>query len=200
MGGNLELVKWLVEVQDCPISVILDPKSGMFLSVQTSSSRTLIDLAMTGKPKIDILSYLVRKNLSVLDTKDPSLAPKTLQILMGAGFRFEMKEKDGDIESIQFVEASDASLATLEDAVSSVSRRIDLDSCLASNFSFCLPVRDMLRATDGLCPNPMWPPGVLQRLWHENEEMPHLQKNMQCFASLPPLSASFIFSIQQRLL
>jgi hypothetical protein len=134
MGGNLELVKWLVEVQDCPISVILDPKSGILLSLQTSSSRTLIDLAMTGKPKIDILSYLVRKNLSVLDTKDPSLAPKTLQTLMGAGFRFEMKEKDGDIESIQFVEASDASLATLEDAVSSVSRRIDLDSCLASNF------------------------------------------------------------------
>jgi hypothetical protein len=134
MGGNLELVKWLVEVQDCPISVRVDPKSGMLLSVQTSSARTLIDLAMTKKPKIDILSYLVRKNLSVLDTKDPSLAPRTLQTLMGVGFRFEMKEKDGDIESIQFVEASDASLTTLEDAVSSVSRRIDLDFCLASNF------------------------------------------------------------------
>jgi hypothetical protein len=120
MGGKLELVKWLVESQDCPISVRQDPKSRMLLSVQTSSSRTLIDLAMTGKPKIDILSYLIRKNLSILDTKDPSLAPKTLQTLMGAGFRFEKRDTDGDGDSDSFplAEASDASMGTLEDAVS----------------------------------------------------------------------------------
>jgi hypothetical protein len=119
MGGNLELVKWLVESQDCPISVRRDPKSRILLSVQTSSLRTLVDLAMTGKPKIDILSYLVRKNLSVLDTKDHSLAPKTLQTLMSAGFRFEKRDiGDGLNESLRIVEASDASMATMEDAVS----------------------------------------------------------------------------------
>ena len=55
MGGNVELVKWLVEKEDCPLSVRRDPKSGMSYSVQTSAGRTLFDLAMTGKPKIEIL-------------------------------------------------------------------------------------------------------------------------------------------------
>ena len=119
MGGNLELVKWLVDGQGCPISVRRDSKSGMLLSVQTSSSRTLIDLAMTGKkPKIEILSYLVRKNLSVTDAKDPSLAPKTLQALMVAGIRFEKNDAEIDLDSIRNVDSSDGSVATLEDAVS----------------------------------------------------------------------------------
>ena len=122
MGGNLDLVKWLVEVQDCPISVRTDPKSEMLLSVQTSKSRTLVDLAMTGRPKIDILGYLIGKNLSVLDTKDPTLAPKTLQTLMSAGYRFERKEtlEDNDeIGSMIFSQRSDSSVNTnLEDAVS----------------------------------------------------------------------------------
>lgn len=117
MGGNLELFKWLVEVQGCPLSVRVDKKSGMLLSLQTSSSRTLIDLAMTGKPKIDILSYLVKNNLSVLDTKDPRLAPETLQTLLGAGFRFEMKDPELDVES-SHMDSTDLSLSTLEDAVS----------------------------------------------------------------------------------
>lgn len=119
MGGNLELVKWLVDVQGCPISVRRDPRSGTLLSVQTSSSRTLIDLAMAGKkPKVEILSYLVRKNLSVTDAKDPTLAPKTLQALMVSGFRCEKDEADFDLESVRNVESSDGSVATLEDAVS----------------------------------------------------------------------------------
>lgn len=115
----MELVKWLVEKEDCPLSVKRDPRSGINYSVQTSAHRTLIDLAMTGKPKIDILSYLIQKNLSVLDTKDPKLAPKTLQTLLGAGFRFERKE--GEIESFSLVESSEhMSVGTLEDAVSLV--------------------------------------------------------------------------------
>jgi hypothetical protein len=118
MGGNLELVKWLVDSQECPISVKRDPKSGMLLSLQTSRNRTLIDLAMTGKSKIDILSYLVRKNLSVVDTKDPNLAPKTLQTLLSAGFRFELSEQDGETGPINMAEASEESVMTLEDAVS----------------------------------------------------------------------------------
>ena len=119
MGGNVDLVKWLVEKEDCPLSVRQDPKSGIHYSVQTSARRTLIDLAMRGRPKIEILSFLIQKNLSVLDTKDPRLAPKTLQTLLGAGFRFE--KKDGrEVESFSLVESSDQmSVATLDDAVSS---------------------------------------------------------------------------------
>ena len=119
MGGNLELVKWLVEKHDCPLAVRRDPKLGIWLSIQTSACRTLIDLAMTGKPKIDILVYLVQKNLSVLDTKDPKLAPKTLQLLLGAGFKFERKEGDDGTESYSIVDNSDhMSATTIEDAVS----------------------------------------------------------------------------------
>lgn len=117
MGGNLDLVKWLVEKEDCPVSVRRDPKSGMLCSIQTSARRTLVDLAMTGKPKIEILSFLIQKNLSVLDTKYPKLAPKTLETLLSAGFRFEKRERGHD--SFQLVEASDhMSVATLDDAVS----------------------------------------------------------------------------------
>jgi hypothetical protein len=118
MGGNLECVKWLVDKHHCPISVKRDPKGGMLLSVQTSRNRTLTDLAMTGKPKLDILSYLVRKNLSVMDTKDPNLAPKTLQTLLSAGLRFELTEQDGEMDPIHILESSERSVATLEDAVS----------------------------------------------------------------------------------
>jgi hypothetical protein len=116
MGGNLAIVKWLVEKEDCPLAVRRDPKTGQLCSIQTSARRTLIDLAMTGKPKVEILSFLIQKNLSVLDAKDPKLAPKTLESLLGAGFRFEKRE--GDLESFQLVETSDhVSVATVDDAV-----------------------------------------------------------------------------------
>jgi len=112
MGGNLKIVQWLIEVQGCPYSIRRDPKTRTLQSVQTSANRTLIDLAMTGKPKIDILGYLVKKNLSVLDTKDPNLAPKTLQILMRAGFRFELVEGGEDISSVQSSEMCESSVVT----------------------------------------------------------------------------------------
>lgn len=73
---------------------------------------------MTGSPKVEILSFFIQKNLSVLDTKDPKLAPKTLQTLLGAGFRFE-RGSEGEVESFQLVESSDhMSVATAEEAVS----------------------------------------------------------------------------------
>jgi hypothetical protein len=118
MGGNLQLVKWLVETHGCPISVKRDAKSGFMLSVQTSANRSLIDLAMTGRPKIDILSYLVQKGLSVTDNKDPNLAPKTLQTMMKAGFVFHRKEQSDDELEPQVMDASEsASVATLDDMV-----------------------------------------------------------------------------------
>lgn len=85
MGGNLDLVKWLVEAHGCPLSVTRHPLSGTPQSLQTSKSRTLMDIAMTGRPKLDILQYLVGKNLSVSDTNDTSLASKTLETLMMPG-------------------------------------------------------------------------------------------------------------------
>ena len=101
LGGNLQLVTWLVEVHACPLSVKRD-KSGMKLSIQTSKSRTLIDLAMTGKPKFEVLSYLIKKNLSVFDVSDKSLATKTLEVLLRTGFRFDndrVSEIGSDLDS-----------------------------------------------------------------------------------------------------
>lgn len=115
MGGNLDLVKWLVEAHGCPISVKRSPLSGTLQSVQTSKSRTLMDLAMTGRPKFDILQYLVGKNLSVSDTIDSSLASKTLDSLMRQG-----NQSFGILNVSN--SGCDASVATVEDAVCSIVR------------------------------------------------------------------------------
>ena len=177
MGGNLELVRWLVEVQGCPISVRRDPKTGLFLSVQTSESRTLIDLAMTGKPKIDILSYFVKKNLSVMDTKDASLAPKTLHTLMSAGFHFERFDKDGDIESVKLVESCDGSFSTIEDAVSFACFLLDLDDPISDpsmgRLTFNVSsVHYLLRKADGLLLGTLRASGMCTARWHRRGCVP----------------------------
>jgi hypothetical protein len=82
MGGSLELVKWLVETHLCPWAGQRDPITHRLSSVQTSACRTLLDLTMTGRPKLQILTYFVQKGLSVEDVKDKTLIPKTLQILL----------------------------------------------------------------------------------------------------------------------
>jgi len=83
MGGSLTLVKWLVESHACPLSVKIDIKTGRLMSIQTSSGRSLIDLAIAGKPKLDILRYLIlEKDLSVLDAKDSTLASRCLETLL----------------------------------------------------------------------------------------------------------------------
>jgi len=109
MGGNLDLVKWLVDAHGCPLSVKRNPVSGALQSIQTSNSRTLMDLAMTGRPKIDILQYLVSKNLSISDTNDPLLAAKTLEALMSPG-----NQSFGALTSSG--SGCDESVATVDDA------------------------------------------------------------------------------------
>ncbi len=113
MGGNLDLVKWLVDAHGCPLSVKRNPVSGVLQSIQTSNSRTLMDLAMTGRPKIDILQYLVSKNLSISDTSDASLASKTLEALMRPGNKsFDALTSTGS--------GCDESVSTVDDAVSEI--------------------------------------------------------------------------------
>lgn len=79
----MDLVKWLIEAHNCPWAAPLDPTNTQkLMSVQTSACRTLLDLTMTGRPKLAILAYLVRKGLSVEDVKDKTLIPKTLELLL----------------------------------------------------------------------------------------------------------------------
>lgn len=86
LGGNINILKCLVEKNLCPVAFKHDVHTGRLQSVQTSTGRSLVDLAMTGRPKLEILRYLVmEKKLSVLDTKDPSLAPRALDALLRSG-------------------------------------------------------------------------------------------------------------------
>lgn len=77
---------------------------------------------MTGKPKLAVLRYLVmEKNLSVMDTKDPSLAPRTLEALLRAGVSRESAEASvtGEV-AVHVIDdhTEHSGSMTLDDAVS----------------------------------------------------------------------------------
>lgn len=85
MGGNLDVLRWLVDTHGCPISLEKTnvPPSQHKNYVVTSKGRSVMDLAMTGRQKIDILRYLVvEKNLRVQDAKNPKLAVSALDALL----------------------------------------------------------------------------------------------------------------------
>lgn len=135
MGGNLQVLRWLVETRACPISVKRDARTGRMLSVQTSSQRSLIDLAMTGKPKLDILKYLIIvQNMSLSDTSNHKLAPRTLEALLRAGISLHGMPGVITDEAPHFVEAfADESVTTIDDAVSNE------EFFSAINLCFCSP-------------------------------------------------------------
>lgn len=109
LGRNLDIVKWLVDSYGCPLFKKRNSASDMLQSIQTSKSRTLLDIAMTGRPKIDILAYLVSKNMDVSDTKDPCMASRFLQTLLSPGN--ELLNTPGNPNS-----CCDSSVSTVEDA------------------------------------------------------------------------------------
>ena len=104
------------KVVDGTISVKNDPKTKRPLSVQTSASRTLLDLAMKGRsPKIEILMFLIKQGLSIYDVQDTSLAPKTLEAILRAGF--PNQSIDAVPSGVNVVESHhDESVTTIEDA------------------------------------------------------------------------------------
>ena len=113
LGGSIELVKWLAETHLCPLSVAHDTKTGRKLSVQTSASRTLLDLAMQGRPKTEILGFLFSKGLSATDVKDAALVPKTLEAILKAG------GASGIIQPVQTIPddpPDETSISCVEDA------------------------------------------------------------------------------------
>ena len=114
IGGSFELVQWMVDGHLCPISANADPKTNQPLSVQTSGNRTLMDLAMTGKPKYDILTFLLEKGLSISDTKNPELAPRCLENLLKSGYSFG-RPMSVPVGNLVEVESQDG-LLTIEDA------------------------------------------------------------------------------------
>jgi hypothetical protein len=120
MGGNLQLLRWLVETRACPIAAKRDSRTGRMLSVQTSAQRSLIDLAMTGKPKLEILKYcIVVQGMSLLDTNNHKLAPRALEALLRAGISLHEAPTITIDEPPRFIESfAEESVTTIEDAVS----------------------------------------------------------------------------------
>uniref|UniRef100_A0A6U1PLW1 RING-type domain-containing protein n=1 Tax=Cyclophora tenuis TaxID=216820 RepID=A0A6U1PLW1_CYCTE len=127
MGGNLAILQWLVDTHCCPVAVRREARTGRMLSVQTSADRSLVDLAMTGKPKLDVLRYLVmEKNMSVMDTKDPNLAPKALEALLRVGvapasatepIQQQQHHQHQPVSAVHFIEdETEGSQTTIEDA------------------------------------------------------------------------------------
>lgn len=121
MGGNLHLLRWLVETHACPIAVKRDNRNGRMLSLQTSANKSLIDLAMTGKPKLDILKYLiVDHNMSLQDSTNPNLAPRTLEALLRAGITLQSTpEAEVDKLPHEIHSVADDSVTMDDNAVSS---------------------------------------------------------------------------------
>ena len=162
------------------------------MSLQTSKCRTLIDLAMTGKPKFEILSYLVQRGLSVLDTKDPNLPPKTLQLLMESGLSLG-KRDDGELSGhLSHADSTDQSIASIEDAVSTTNPRariwqhhhlIHTLTIFLSSVLVCY----LLRKGHGLCPDTLWSPMLLQWLRGATRGLPHLQGWVLTLAHLPSM-------------
>jgi hypothetical protein len=125
LGGSLSLLKWLVETHACPVAVKRDSRTGRMLSVRTSADRTLVELAMTGKPKVEILRYLILAHkMSLLDASNPNLAPRTLEILLRAGVVVHGPEDEDclvpDRPPLAIESLCEESVTTIEDAVSSI--------------------------------------------------------------------------------
>lgn len=118
MGGNRELVEWMVEGQLCPITAKVDPKTNQPLSVQTSAGRTLMDLAMSGRPKYEILTFLLQRGLSIIDVKDPLLAPRCLENLMKSGCALGMMNPANSPRKSNVVEleSHSESMLSIDDA------------------------------------------------------------------------------------
>jgi hypothetical protein len=119
MGGNLQLLRWLVETHGCSLFIKSDSMTTRRQCLRTSANKSLIDLAMIGKPKLDILRYLVITHcMSVEDTTNPRMALRSLDALL--------REKDIHKKNLRearedpdFNEdcASEISVDTIEDAV-----------------------------------------------------------------------------------
>lgn len=200
LGGNVEILKWLVRKHGCPISIRQDSRTGRLQSVQTSGGRSLVDLAMTGKPKLEVLRYLVmEKNLSVLDTKDPSLAPRTLEALLRAGVSRETAEASVSGEVVHVIDDyTEYSGTTLDDAVRKkcsvahcermfVVEGSKLTSSLSLSCSSLL-VHHVLRTNHGLCLDPMRSSSLLPGVRQEHCRLPCMQGGLLGASNLSSLS------------
>jgi hypothetical protein len=79
LGGNLELLKWLVDVQGCPIKSVRITGStraagGNFTQIVTSKGRTLLGIALQTANTAIVRYLVVEKGISLEGEKDVTLA------------------------------------------------------------------------------------------------------------------------------
>lgn len=176
LGGNLQILQWLVEKQLCPMSVKRDSK-GKMLSVKTSNDRTLIDLAMAGKPKLDILHYLVvAKGLSVSDCADSSLMARTLEALLKSGVLPGGPEAAALNRAMAVVDPSESSLGTVENSVSLSIIFAIFNSSICNKltpFREC-KVQPVLYCAYGLCVESLWSHALLLCMRVETRDLSHV--------------------------
>jgi len=87
-GGNLEIVRWLVEDHFCPIKVVRSgsakPKRGGSADelILTSNNRSVLTIAMEGL-HVDIMRYLVvDHNVSIYGSKDLKTSQRALEAVL----------------------------------------------------------------------------------------------------------------------
>lgn len=85
-GGNLLLVRWLVDAHYCPIKMIRtgNKHKGTNELLGTSKGRNVLDIAMAGQ-HTDILRYLVKeKDVSVYEIKDLKTSLNALEAILNS--------------------------------------------------------------------------------------------------------------------
>jgi len=86
-GGNLDLLRWLVDVHFCPISLVRTgnkkpEKENTNTPIVTSKGRSVLNIAMS-KQNVEMMRYLVsEKSVSVYEIKDLSTSLKALEAVL----------------------------------------------------------------------------------------------------------------------
>jgi hypothetical protein len=84
-GGNLDIVRWLIEDHFCPIKTIRSmkqKKGGVDLLVRTSKDRTVLSIAVSAL-HVDILRYLVVDcGVSIYESKDLKASLRALEAVL----------------------------------------------------------------------------------------------------------------------
>ena len=86
-GGNLVLVRWLIDVHYCPIKMLRTGNKNKGTTdelLATSKGRNILDFVMAGK-HVDMLRYLVReKGVSVHEIKDLKTSLNALEAILSS--------------------------------------------------------------------------------------------------------------------
>ena len=83
-GGNLDILRWLLDEHFCPIKLVKksNSKGRSDAAIVTSKGRSVLNIAMSGL-KVDIIRYLVvEKGVPVYETKDLQLSLRALEAVL----------------------------------------------------------------------------------------------------------------------